>query len=673
MLMIQAQPTLTNSPPDSPEKSAPAAFKSLSLEQLMSLDVTSVSRAPQPYSQAPAAIQVITGDEIHRSGASSLPEALRLADNLDIAQANSHDWAISARGFDGGNGLGNKLLVLIDGRAVYTPLYGGVEWEMQDYLLEDIDRIEVISGPGGTMWGANAVNGVINIETKSAKDTQGLYVESGGGNELQDFAAVRYGGTLASNVYFRVYGKYSDRTGEELDNGQNARDSGSMGQGGFRIDSLRAPETTVTLQGDYYSGGERAGTLTQNQDYAGGNILGRVTHAFSDEADMSLQLYLDRTYLSVPFDVVPSSTYESGFPASSLVDALNTCDLDFQSQFPLGSRQKIVCGAGYRYTHETDYDPNIVRFNPPVLDQNLFSAFAQDQITIVKNVTATVGTKFEHNDYTGIEVEPSGRLQWQVTTDQMIWGAVSRAVRTPSRYDYDLDVVSGYRNAPAPYVLPSSLLTGSSNFVSEKVIAYELGYRGQLSSKVSTSLSLYYNVYQDLRSISATPTSADYPYPYPDYFQNNLHGQTYGLEWSGNYQICDPWRLHVGYNLLKEHIEIDPGAKDVDGGYFETADPQQQFFVRSSLDLPQNIALNAGLRWVDRLHMVQSPTDGPALGTVPSYAEVNARIGWRANKHLELALVGENLLHTRHAEYGFPNAGQEQIVRSVFAKAIFTW
>jgi len=284
-----------------------------------------------------------------------------------------------------------------------------------------------------------------------------------------------------------------------------------------------------------------------------------------------------------------------------------------------------------------------------------------------------LGTKLEHNDYTGLEVEPSGRLQWDVTGDHMVWGAISRAVRTPSRYDYDLDVVSGYRNAPPPYVLPVSLLTGSSNFVSEKVLAYELGYRGQLSSKVSTSLSLYYNVYQDLRSISATGTSTYYPYPYPDYFQNNLHGQTYGLEWSGNYQVCDPWRLHVGYNLLKEHIKIDPGSTDVDGGFFETADPQQQVFVRSSLELTRNIDLSAGLRWVDELHMAQSPTDGPALGTVPSYVELDARIGWRVNEHVELSLVGQNLLHDHHVEYGFPNASQGEIVRSVYAKVSYIW
>lgn len=672
----RAENAATNAPPA--DTSSIAAFKNLSLEQLMKLDVTSVSGEPQPFSQAPAAIQVITGDQIHLSGADSFPEALRLADNLDIAQVNSHDWAISARGFDGGNGLGNKLLVLIDGRAVYTPLYGGVEWEMQDYLMQDIDRIEVISGPGGTVWGANAVNGVINIESKSARDTQGVYASAGGGNQLEDYGAFRYGGTLASNVFFRVYGKYFDRASEELTNGDSALDSGSRGQGGFRIDDLRAAQNVITLQGDYYSGGERAGVgnIDQNQDYAGGNILGRVTHDFSDEANLSLQVYFDRTYLSVPFDAVPASAFEAGFPASSLVDELNTYDVELQNQFPIGSLQKIIWGSGYRYTHEVDYDPNIVRFEPPVLNQDLYNGFIQDQITIVHGFSATLGTKVEHNDYTGIEVEPSGRLQWNITDDQMVWGAISRAVRTPSRYDYDLDVVSGY---PASvniggkeYFLPQSLLAGSSNFVSEKVIAYELGYRGQVWDKVSTSLSLYYNVYQDLRSISATAASASYPYPFPDYFANNLHGQTYGFEWSGDYQITDPWRLHVGYNLLKENIVINPGSADVDGGNFETADPQQQVFVRSSLALPHNIDLSAGLRWVDRLHMVESPTDGPALGTVPAYAEINARIGWRVTDHLELALVGENLVHDKHIEYGYPGS-QEEIVRSVFAKASYTW
>jgi iron complex outermembrane receptor protein len=671
MCRAQQTPAKTNAPPTGAASTDRlTAFKSMSLEQLMDQQVTSVAKAPESFAQAPAAIEVVTGEDIERSGASSIPEALRLADNLDVAQINSHDWAISARGFE--TALADKLLVLIDGRSVYTPLYGGVLWNAQDYLLEDIDRIEVISGPGGTLWGANAVNGVINITTKNAQDTQGLYLETGGGTQLQDFTGARYGGMLASNVFFRVYGKYFDRDSELFTNGADAHDSWSTGQGGFRMDAQVSTQNNATLQGDYYSGGEDMGTIG-SELFAGGNILGRWTHTFSTESDMTLQMYFDRTYLSVPYPAYPSAQYFSGFPAGSLTDGLDTYDLDFQDRFSLGERNRFVWGLGYRFTHEVDEDVSIVRFSPPILDQNLFSGFVQDEIALYDKVHLTLGTKLEHNDYTGFEVEPSGRLQWNPTGKEMIWGAVSRAVQTPTRYDRDLEVVSGLGGLPPPYHLPSALLEGSPDFVSETLIAYELGWRAQLGQKVSVSISTYYNDYNNLRGASPTPTNAYYPFPLPDVFRNSLEGDTYGMEVSANYQVLDNWRLHAGYDLIKEDIHVKPGQADVDDGRNETADPQQQFSIRSSLNMTPRVDFDAALRWVDELHLVESPTDGPALGIVPGYFELNARIGWRVNKHLELALVGENLLHDHHVEYGFPDSSQEEIVRSMYAKAIFRW
>jgi iron complex outermembrane recepter protein len=270
-------------------------------------------------------------------------------------------------------------------------------------------------------------------------------------------------------------------------------------------------------------------------------------------------------------------------------------------------------------------------------------------------------------------VEPSGRLQLNVTDKQMFWAAVSRAVRTPSRYDEDLEVVTGLVNPPHPYQFPSAFLTGSPNFVSETVVAYELGYRAQLGSKASASVSTFYNAYHDLRSVSATPATATYIYPYPDYFQNNLEGDTYGFEASANYQILDGWRLHGGYDLLKEDVHVKPGSVDVDGALNETADPQQQFSLRSSVDLLRNVELDTMFRWVDKLTMDSSPTGGPIAGTVPNYCEMDARLGWRVNNHLELSLVGQNLLHSHHVEYGFPNSSQEAIERSVYAKISYRW
>jgi iron complex outermembrane receptor protein len=628
----------------------PAALKNLSIEELMDIQVTSVAKQPEAYGQAPAAIQVITGDDIQRSGASSIPEALRLADNLDVAQKNSHDWAISARGFN--TSLANKLLVLIDGRSVYTPLFAGVSWDVQDYLLEDIDRIEVISGPGGTLWGANAVNGVINITTKSAKDTQGLYVESGGGSELQDFAGARYGGTLASNVYYRVYGKYFDRGDEVISNGDNASDSWRMGQGGFRIDSEASAQNPVTLQGDFYFGDENVAT-GGNAHTGGGNILGRWTHTFANDSDMSLQMYYDRTHLSDP---IAASTDPFVPVQGTLIDNLDTYDLDFQHHFHWGERNHFVWGLGYRYTHEMDQNAPNLEFLPPTLDQNLFSGFVQDEIKLLDNLSLTLGTKVEHNDYTGFEEEPSGRIQWNVTQKQMIWAAVSRAVRMPSRVDED-------EHVPVPSPVVPYFLTGNSNFVSETEIAFELGYRAQLGEKVSTSVSTFYNLYNDIRSANFSPPPA--PLGLPIIFENNLKGETYGFELTADYQILDWWRLHGGYDLLKENIYVESGQTDINNAHNETADPQQQFSLRSSMDLPKNVELDAGLRWVDALTI----NNGATLGTVPSYFELDARLAWHATKNLEFSIVGQNLLHAQHSEYGFPGSPTtEEIVRSVYGK-----
>ncbi|HWC59616.1 MAG TPA: TonB-dependent receptor [Verrucomicrobiae bacterium] len=623
----------------------------MSLTELMNLDVTSVAKQPEPYLQAPAAIQVITGEEISRSGASSLPEAMRLADNLDVAQKNSHDWAISARGFN--TALGNKLLVLMDGRSIYTPLYSGVFWDVQDYLLQDIDRIEVISGPGGTLWGANAVNGVINITSKSAKDTQGFYAEAGGGSQLQDFGGARYGGTLTSNVYYRVYGKYFDRDNEVFGNGKDAPDSWNMGRGGFRIDAEPSGQNKFTLQGDYYAGHEGI-TTGGRANVSGGNVLGRWSRTFSEDSDMSLQLYYDHTHLADP---VPASVLGPfTIPAGTLTDDLDTYDLDFQHHFLLASRNNIIWGLGYRFTHEVDQNAPGLAFLPPTLDHNLFSGFVQDEITLRDDLFFTLGTKVEHNDYTGFEVEPSARLQWNLTPKQMLWAAVSRAVRTPSRIDRDL-------SQPGPSA-PIVLLQGGRDFRSETVIAYELGYRAQLTPKLETSLSAFYNDYDQVRSTVTNSVPDAFGLPFPFFFQNDLEGQTYGFELSANYQLLDWWRLHGGYDLLKEDLHVKPGKSDINNALNETADPQQQFSIRSSMDLPKNVDLDAGLRWVDTLHN----NNGATVGTVPSYFELDARLAWRPVKSLELSVVGQNLLHDHHPEYGFPGPAREEIARSVYGK-----
>jgi len=648
--------------------SASADLSQMSLEQLMNVQVTSVSRRPQKLIQAAAAIQVITSEDIRRFGATSLPEALRLADNLEVAQISAHDWAISARGFNAN--LANKLLVLIDGRAVYTPLYGGVLWNVQDYPLSDIERIEVISGPGGTLWGANAVNGVINIITKSARDTQGVHAEAAGGNKLDDQEELRYGAEPATGLYVRAYGQYTGRGHEVTTSGESALDAWQVGRSGFRVDDEVTLSDQLTLQGDIYHGVEDAGGAGA-EDFSGGNVLGRWTHLGSNGSSMSLQLYYDHTYLSQPYPASPAAPpFYSGFPATALADTLNTDDMQFQYQFAAHSRQQIVWGLEYRATQELD-EGLFVRFLPPQLDQNLYSGFLQDQIMLVPAMSLIVGSKLEHNDYTGFEFEPNVRWQWNLQPQQLLWAAVSRAVRTPSRYDRDLLVPTGLTNAPPPFVFPTAYLQGNENFLTETVIAYELGYRATFGSQWSGSLSTFLNDYDHLRSTAATATTAVYPFPYPVYFQNNLEGVTDGLELASSYQATDWWQVHVGYDLLLEHLHVKPGQMDTTGSLGETADPKGQAFLRSSMDLPHGITLDSALRWVDALHIDNSPTGGPVVGVVPAYWQLDSRLAWRATRNLTISLAGQDLLREYHVEYGFPLPAREQIARSVFAR--FTW
>ncbi|MBK5186609.1 MAG: TonB-dependent receptor plug domain-containing protein, partial [Gemmatimonadaceae bacterium] len=436
----------------------------MSIEQLMEINVTSVSKQPEKLSEVASPIQVITNDEIRRSGATSIPEALRLAPNLQVAQVGAHQWAITARGFN--STTANKLLVLVDGRTVYTPLFSGVFWDIQDVLLEDVDRIEVISGPGGAVWGANAVNGVINIITKSAKDTKGLYAEAGGGSSPNAFGAARYGGTMGARTSFRAYGQYFDRDNEVYANGDDAADSWRMGQGGLRFDAQTTRRDALMVKGDAYGGNEQVptgGTSTAG----GGSLTTRWSRTISETSNVSLQLYYDHTQLSNP---EPTSQFA---PSGTLKDRLDTYDLDFEHRFALGNRNRAVWGLGYRFTHDVVDNSPSLGFLPLRLDHSLVSGFVQDEISLLRTLFLTLGTKAEHNDYTGFEIEPTARLRWSFAPTQMVWGAVSRAVRTPSRVERDIAEPSQ----------PPMILAGNSNFESEILVAYELGYRINVSSK----------------------------------------------------------------------------------------------------------------------------------------------------------------------------------------------
>jgi iron complex outermembrane receptor protein len=570
-----------------------------------------------------------------------LPEALRLANNLIVAQGTSASWSISARGFNAS--VGNKLLVLIDGRSVYTPLFSGVIWNMQDVLLEDVERIEVISGPGGTLWGANAVNGVINITTRSSRDTQGLFSEIGAGEDAQDFVGARYGGALSEHSTFRVYGKYFDRDGEVFADGSSAQDSWDRAQAGFRMDAEWSDRDRLTVQGDFYTGNTDSPTGGDGEA-SGANVLGRWTRSVSDDADATLQVYYDWTHLEAPF---PAS---GAIPAGTLDDELDTVDVDFQSRFRWGARQRFVWGLGYRLTRDRVENAPTVAFLPTRLDHDLYSAFIQDEVELNETLFLTLGTKLEHFEYTGTEVEPNVRLQWRVTDDHLLWAAVSRAVRTPARYDRDL-----FQPNPAFGVF----LGGNTTFESEILIAYELGFRGQFGRTLSGSLAAFYNEYDKVRSLGFTPVTL-----LPLFFENNLRINTYGVELIADYQALDWWRLHVGCDFLREDVSIAPGTVDLFNGLNETADPEHQVFLRSSMNLPRGVELDLAVRWIDTVHN----NSGPTPGTVPSYTELDMRLGWRATNSLELALVGQNLLHDHHPEAGFPDAAREEIARSVYGK-----
>jgi iron complex outermembrane receptor protein len=621
-------------------------LKLLDVEQLLDIEVTSVARRPEKLREAAAAIQVITRSQIRRAGATTLAEALRLASNLQTAQRGARGWAISARGFN--TDLANKLLVMIDGRTVYTPLFSGVFWEAQDYLLEDVERIEVISGPGGSLWGANAVNGVINIITTAAADSQGLYAEAGGGSSVNNLQGLRYGGTLSPDAHFRIYGKHMGNAASGLPDGSSANDPSHRAQGGFRIDSARGADA-LTLQGDYYAGRQRDVAGGGDTRMQGANLLGRWTRSAGPESNFVLQSYFDWTRLA---DAVPPLRLGTVplTPAGLVRDDLKTIDLDFQHRFRATSAHAITWGLGFRHTHDVVDNAPGIAFLPPVLDQQLYSAFVQDEIGLGAALSLTLGSKLEHNEYTGLEVEPSIRLQWLPSSTHMLWSAVSRAIRAPSRIDRDV------WQGPPPTI---TILKGGPDFKSEKVLAWELGHRAQYGARLSTSLSAFYNEYDDVRSTTITPVTF-----LPFYFANDLAGHTWGTELTASLQLTENWALHAGYNWLEERLHVREGRIDITNGRNETSDPQHQVSLRSAIDLPQGVELDVGLRWIDTLHNSQ----GPEAGTVPDYLELDLRLAWHITNQLELSVAGRNLLHDQHPEYGFPSPARAEVERSIFGR-----
>jgi iron complex outermembrane receptor protein len=609
------------------------SLKTLSLEELMNIQVTSVSKRVENLEDVASAIQVITQDDIRNSGAKTLPEALRLASNLQVAQVNSSQWAISARGFD--NVLANKLLVLIDGRTVYTPLYAGVYWDVQNVLLNDIDRIEVISGPGGTLWGANAVNGVINIITKSSKETKGLLVEGAAGSALPGLGNLRYGGQLSKQLSYRVYGTGFKLGNTVLPDGSNAKDEWHMGQGGFRLDWDASEENKLMLQGNIYGGKPNPDAGDKPVTAKGDNILFRWDRTTSKNSDFQLQAYYDHTLRD----------FGNGFS-----EDLKTYDIDWQNHYRLASRHELTYGANFRMMDHHVTNLELFAFIPAQKTLYLYSGFIQDEIMLVKDhLHFTIGSKLEHNSYTGFEYQPNGRLNWTVNNKHSIWTSVSRAVRTPARIDRDFSL---FLTPELPFI------SGNDNFASEKMIAYELGWRATPLKTLSFSLSSFYNTYDDIRSVEPGPP----PFNIPVTFGNGVKGKTYGVELSVTTQLTDWWNIKGGYTFLKKDLSVKEGSKDTNEGTAESDDPENQLIVQSRVKLPARFELGTILRYVDHL----------PKPFVPHYFGLDVRIGWKLSESLELNIIGQNLLDKQHPEFIPSSPSQREIQRSIYGKITYS-
>ncbi|TLY25949.1 MAG: TonB-dependent receptor [Nitrospirae bacterium] len=603
---------------------ATSELTELSLEDLMNIEVTSVSKKPERLSDAAAAVYVITREDIRRSGYTSIPEILRLAPNLQVARVDSSQYAITARGFN--STTANKLLVLIDGRSVYTPLFSGVFWDVQDTMIEDIERIEVISGPGGTLWGSNAVNGVINIITRHSQDTAGALVSLGEGTEERG-AGVRYGAKLGEDAALHVYGKGFNRDNTVQGNGTGVQDAWKKGQVGFRTDWGRGSDA-LTLQGDGYTG-----TIAQvgdNKSISGANLLARWNRTLQDGSALQVLGYFDRTRRVYP---------------GTFGELLDTYDIEAQHRFQLGASHEIVWGGGYRLMHDAVTNSAVLAFLPNVRVLSLANGFLQDSIALRERLNMTLGVKLESNSYTGLEVQPNARLAWKFRDDALLWSAISRVVRTPSRLDRELF---------APGSPPFFLLNGGPDFKSEKLIAYEVGYRAQPAPQASFSISTFYNVYDDLRSIEPGPGGAPV-------LTNKMEGYTYGVETWGSYRVLDWWRLSAGYNYLKEKLGFK--ADSLDSNIAAAGnDPAHQFSARSAMNLPHNLEFDAALRVIGAL---PSPN-------VSSYVTLDTRLGWTISKGVELSLIGFNLLDHDHPEFGAAPTRSE-LARAFYARIVWSY
>jgi iron complex outermembrane recepter protein len=635
-------------------------LKQLSLAELGNVEVTTTSKEPEEVWKTPAAVFVITQDDIRRSGATSIPEVLRLAPGVEVAQVDADHWSVGIRGF--GTVLASKLLVLIDGRSVYTPLFAGVYWQAQATPLEDIEHIEVIRGPGGTIWGANAVDGVINIITKNAKDTHGAMATLGGGNVDQGTSAVRYGSGNGRGFNYRVYG-LGFVHGADFHPVGPIFDEWRMGQAGFRTDWDRNTRDTFTFQGDIYREGAGNGTTYAlysppsqvnaygTADLTGGNLLGRWKHVVNEGSDFQLQAYFDRT-----------NHFEPEFG-----ETRDTFDVDFLDHLTLPGQQNFLWGLGARVSPS-----NVIQLVPTIdfLPQHrtdlIYSGFVQDEIAFFNHrFSLTVGTKLEHNNYTGFEVQPSGRLLWNWTPRESLWASVTRAVRTPSRLDTDVELTD---YAGTSSGLPVYLrVNGNPHFQSEELVAYETGYRRLVTPHCYVDVALFYNDYNDLYSFQVgAPFLETSPSPVhailPILTSNGIKGTTKGFELSPDWKPVNGWELRASYSYLDMELKNKPGSNDPTSVHgYEGSSPRHQVVIQSFVNLSKKMEFDQTYRYVSAL---------PAQ-TVASYQTMDTRFGWHITPELELSVGGQNLLQPHFAQYGGDPGGLVDVKRSAYAKLVW--
>ena len=632
----------------------------LSLEELLQVEVTSASRKTERLHDVAAAVFVISRDDIERSGATSIPDLLSMAPGVSVARLASNRWAVSVRGFN--ERFSNKLLVLMDGRSIYSPLFSGVMWENEDTPLEDIERIEVIRGPGAAMWGANAVNGVINIITRRARDTQGDLLVAGVGTENHAFTSFRHGGE-AGDGHYRVWGKAFKRDEFAMSNGRSGDDDSDAGRVGFRGDWVTGGGHRLLLSGQAYSSqggdywnnlGAMGGELQQISK--GAHLLGRDEWRLDNGSEAALQAYVDHSELSI---------------GGALTEKRTTVDLDFQHRLLLGKRHDLMWGMGYRQSWDQIDSAGFISILPSSDRFNLASAFVYDDITLVPDtLRLMLGMRVERNSYTGAEFMPNVRAMWTPATTQSVWASVSRAVRTPSRAERDAQVDLSIVPSGAPRILAvTRSMPGAKEAESEKALTYELGYRQQISSSLSADLTVFSSQYDELRAASLGGSPVFVP---PNYFvqylprNNSLKARTSGAELSVEWTPVSWWRLQSSYSYLTMDVWSTSGdlASVATANAAEGNDPQHQISLRSSMTLSDRHHVDLWLRYVGKLdHPVQSRS-------VPAYTTLDLRYAWRPTRGFELSVVGQNLLDDHHPEIvsAFLPSQALEVQRSIYVQ-----